>query len=160
MYTSALGLGCGSSVALLTLPTKSREQLHGAADANTRRGGGEGHDGGRQPGQARRAGDGAGCGGARPGYFVTNVNRMCLSLRLTDQVNIAMVTTAVALGDLSQNLTIKAEGEVCRRAALLLYIDLRLTLLARVHTQLIAFASEVMWVTAEVATEGHHHTKE
>ncbi|KAJ7191378.1 hypothetical protein GGX14DRAFT_39908 [Mycena pura] len=75
--------------------------------------------------------------------LVTNVNRMCLSL--TDQVrNIAMVTTAVALGDLSQKVTIKAEGEVYTLK----------TTINRMVDQFIAFASEVMRVTAEVGTEG------
>lgn len=43
--------------------------------------------------------------------LVRNVNRMCSSL--TDQVrSIAVVTTAVARGDLSQKIEIQVEGEM------------------------------------------------
>ena len=43
--------------------------------------------------------------------LVRNVNRMCSSL--TDQVrSIALVTTAVAQGDLTQKIEIQVEGEM------------------------------------------------
>ncbi|KAJ7279447.1 hypothetical protein C8J57DRAFT_1712509 [Mycena rebaudengoi] len=75
--------------------------------------------------------------------LVTNVNRMCLSL--TDQVrSIATVTTAVARGDLSQKVTIQAEGEIS---------TLKDTVNSMVD-QLSAFASEVTRVALEVGTEG------
>ncbi|KAJ6632273.1 hypothetical protein B0H10DRAFT_2206651 [Mycena sp. CBHHK59/15] len=68
--------------------------------------------------------------------LVTNVNRMCLSL--TDQVrSIATVTTAVACGDLTQKVTIQAEGEI-----------------STLKDTLSAFASEVTRVAIEVGTEG------
>ncbi|KAJ7060583.1 hypothetical protein C8F01DRAFT_1253911 [Mycena amicta] len=75
--------------------------------------------------------------------LVTNVNRMCLTL--TDQVrSIAIVTTAVAQGDLSQKVTIQAEGEIS---------TLKDTV-NRMVDQLSAFASEVTRVAIEVGTEG------
>ncbi|KAJ7619459.1 hypothetical protein FB45DRAFT_839951 [Roridomyces roridus] len=75
--------------------------------------------------------------------LVTNVNRMCLSL--TDQVrSIASVTTAVAQGDLSQKVTIQAEGE----------INTLKDTVNRMVDQLSAFASEVTRVAVEVGTEG------
>ncbi|KAF7305398.1 hypothetical protein HMN09_00792200 [Mycena chlorophos] len=75
--------------------------------------------------------------------LVTNVNRMCLTL--TDQVrSIASVTTAVAQGDLSQKVTIEAEGEIS---------TLKDTV-NRMVDQLSAFASEVTRVALEVGTEG------
>ncbi|KAJ7692771.1 hypothetical protein B0H17DRAFT_533990 [Mycena rosella] len=75
--------------------------------------------------------------------LVTNVNRMCLSL--TDQVrSIATVTTAVARGDLSQKVTIQAEGE----------INTLKDTVNRMVDQLSAFASEVTRVAVEVGTEG------
>ncbi|KAJ7482782.1 hypothetical protein FB451DRAFT_1129766 [Mycena latifolia] len=75
--------------------------------------------------------------------LVTNVNRMCLSL--TDQVrSIATVTTAVARGDLSQKVTIQAEGE----------INTLKDTVNRMVDQLSAFASEVTRVALEVGTEG------
>ena len=71
------------------------------------------------------------------------VNRMCSSL--TDQVrSIAMVTTAVASGDLTQMIEIEVEGEM-------------LTLKGTVNSmvdQLSAFASEVTRVALEVGTQG------
>ncbi|KAJ7457502.1 hypothetical protein FB451DRAFT_1509825, partial [Mycena latifolia] len=71
------------------------------------------------------------------------VNRMCLSL--TDQVrSIATVTTAVARGDLSQKVTIQAEGE----------INTLKDTVNRMVDQLSAFASEVTRVALEVGTEG------
>lgn len=75
--------------------------------------------------------------------LVKNVNRMCSSL--TDQVrSIAMVTTAVASGDLTQKVEMKAEGEMA-------------TLKATVNSmvdQLSSFASEVTRVALEVGTQG------
>ncbi|MGH9105000.1 MAG: ATP-binding protein, partial [Acidimicrobiales bacterium] len=64
---------------------------------------------------------------------------------LTDQVrNIAQVTTAVALGDLSQKITVDARGEI---------LELKQTINKMVE-QLSAFASEVTRVAREVGTEG------
>ncbi|HEX6746100.1 MAG TPA: HAMP domain-containing protein [Longimicrobium sp.] len=64
---------------------------------------------------------------------------------LTNQVrNIAMVTTAVANGDLSQKITADAKGEI---------LELKNTINVMVD-QLSAFASEVTRVAREVGTEG------
>jgi osomolarity two-component system, sensor histidine kinase NIK1 len=64
--------------------------------------------------------------------LVRNVNRMCLSL--TDQVrSIAIVTTAVAKGDLTQKITIQVEGEM---------LALKQTVNSMVD-QLSSFAAEV-----------------
>jgi CheY-like chemotaxis protein/HAMP domain-containing protein len=72
-----------------------------------------------------------------------NVNRMASNL--TDQVrNIALVTTAVATGDLSQKITVEAQGEI---------LQLKSTINKMVD-QLNAFASEVSRVAREVGTEG------
>ncbi|KAF8178371.1 hypothetical protein K438DRAFT_1605046, partial [Mycena galopus ATCC 62051] len=75
--------------------------------------------------------------------LITNVNQMCLSL--TVQVrSITLVTTAVARGDLTQKVTIQAEGKIG-------------TLKATVNhmvDQFGVFASEVTRVALEVGTEG------
>ena len=72
-----------------------------------------------------------------------NVNM--LAGNLTDQVrNIALVTTAVANGDLSQKITVEAKGEI---------LELKNTI-NRMVEQLRAFASEVTRVAREVGTEG------
>jgi CheY-like chemotaxis protein/HAMP domain-containing protein len=72
-----------------------------------------------------------------------NVNFMASNL--TDQVrNIADVTTAVALGDLSRKITAEAQGEIA---------ELKSTINTMVD-QLSAFASEVTRVAREVGTEG------
>ena len=72
-----------------------------------------------------------------------NVNSMADNL--TDQVrNIAQVTTAVALGDLSQHITVGARGEISQ---------LKDTINKMVD-QLSAFAAEVTRVAREVGTEG------
>ncbi|MCW3009668.1 MAG: hypothetical protein JWO90_72, partial [Solirubrobacterales bacterium] len=72
-----------------------------------------------------------------------NVNVMARNL--TDQVRgIALVTTAVAEGDLSEKITVEAKGEV---AALADTINTMVT-------QLSAFADEVTRVAREVGTEG------
>jgi signal transduction histidine kinase/CheY-like chemotaxis protein/HAMP domain-containing protein len=72
-----------------------------------------------------------------------NVNSM--ARRLTDQVrNIALVTTAVANGDLSQKITAEAQGEV---------LELKNTINTMVD-QLSSFASEVTRMAREVGTEG------
>ena len=64
---------------------------------------------------------------------------------LTSQVrNIAQVTTAVAQGDLSQKITVDAQGEV---------LELKSTVNTMVD-QLSAFAAEVTRVAREVGTEG------
>jgi HAMP domain-containing protein/signal transduction histidine kinase len=72
-----------------------------------------------------------------------NVNAMATNL--TGQVrNIAEVTTAVALGDLSKKITVNVEGEI---------LELKNTINTMVD-QLSSFASEVTRVAREVGTEG------
>jgi HAMP domain-containing protein/signal transduction histidine kinase/DNA-binding response OmpR family regulator len=72
-----------------------------------------------------------------------SVNAMCGNL--TDQVrNIAQVTTAVARGDLSRQITVPVHGEI---------LELKDTINTMVD-QLNAFASEVTRVAREVGTEG------
>ncbi|HEY4121346.1 MAG TPA: HAMP domain-containing protein, partial [Byssovorax sp.] len=72
-----------------------------------------------------------------------NVN--VLAGNLTNQVrNIALVTTAVANGDLSRQITVDAKGEI---------LELKNTINTMVE-QLRAFASEVTRVAREVGTEG------
>src|SRR5204863_119074 len=72
-----------------------------------------------------------------------NVNM--LAGNLTSQVrNIALVTTAVANGDLSKKITVDAQGEI---------LELKNTINAMVG-QLSSFASEVTRVAREVGTEG------
>jgi osomolarity two-component system sensor histidine kinase NIK1 len=71
------------------------------------------------------------------------VNRMCSSL--TDQVrSIAVVTTAVAQGNLTQKVEIEVEGEMA---------TLKGTVNSMVD-QLGAFAAEVTRVALEVGTQG------
>jgi len=75
--------------------------------------------------------------------LTSNVNT--LAQNLTDQVrNIALVTTAVANGDLSQKITVEAQGEI---------LALKDTLNTMVD-KLSAFGSEVTRVSREVGTEG------
>ncbi|THU96840.1 hypothetical protein K435DRAFT_663749 [Dendrothele bispora CBS 962.96] len=75
--------------------------------------------------------------------LVRNVNRMCSSL--TDQVrSIAIVTTAVAKGDLTQKIEIQVEGEMATLK----------TTVNNMVDQLGAFASEVTRVALEVGTQG------
>ena len=72
-----------------------------------------------------------------------NVN--VLAANLTTQVrNIAKVTTAVAKGDLSQKITVEAQGEI---------LELKNTINVMVD-QLNSFAAEVTRVAKEVGTEG------
>ena len=72
-----------------------------------------------------------------------NVNSMASNL--TGQVrNIAEVTTAVAMGDLSKKITAEARGEI---------LELKITINTMVD-QLNGFASEVTRVAREVGTEG------
>src|SRR4029450_288938 len=72
-----------------------------------------------------------------------NVN--LLAGNLTSQVrNIALVTTAVANGDLSKKITVDAKGEI---------LELKNTINAMVD-QLRMFAAEVTRVAREVGTEG------
>ena len=75
--------------------------------------------------------------------LTNSVNQMANNL--TDQVrNIAEVTTAVANGDLSQRITVQAQGEI-------------LELINTINTmvdQLSSFAEEVTRVAREVGTEG------
>jgi HAMP domain-containing protein/signal transduction histidine kinase/CheY-like chemotaxis protein len=73
-----------------------------------------------------------------------NVNAMAANL--TGQVrNIAEVTTAVALGDLSKKITVDVRGEI---------LELKDTINTMVD-QLNSFASEVTRVAREVGTEGN-----
>jgi len=73
-----------------------------------------------------------------------SVNSMASNL--TAQVrNIADVTTAVAMGDLSKKITVDVRGEI---------LDLKQTINTMVD-QLSAFASEVTRVAREVGTEGN-----
>src|SRR5205807_1156607 len=68
-----------------------------------------------------------------------------LAANLTSQVrNIALVTTAVARGDLSRKITVPAQGEI---------LELKDTVNEMVD-QLRAFAAEVTRVAREVGTEG------
>src|SRR5207248_1522393 len=72
-----------------------------------------------------------------------NVNFMAANL--TNQVrNVALVTTAVANGDLSQKITVEVRGEM---------LDLKDTINAMVE-KLRIFADEVTRVAKEVGTEG------
>src|SRR5690349_8260599 len=72
-----------------------------------------------------------------------NVNQ--LAGNLTSQVrNIAQVTTAVANGDLTQKITVDAQGEI---------LELKKTINTMVD-QLSSFADEVTRVAREVGTEG------
>src|SRR6185503_19706608 len=72
-----------------------------------------------------------------------NVNM--LAGNLTSQVrNIALVTTAVANGDLSRQITVDAKGEI---------LELKVTINDMVE-KLRIFASEVTRVAREVGTEG------
>src|SRR5205814_1426371 len=69
-----------------------------------------------------------------------------LAANLTSQVrNIALVTTAVARGDLSRKITVPAQGEI---------LELKDTVNQMVD-QLRAFAAEVTRVAKEVGTEGN-----
>src|SRR5256712_6288375 len=68
-----------------------------------------------------------------------------MASNLTNQVrNIAQVTTAVANGDLSKQITVEARGEIA---------ELKQTINTMVD-QLRSFASEVTRVAREVGTEG------
>jgi signal transduction histidine kinase/HAMP domain-containing protein/CheY-like chemotaxis protein len=68
-----------------------------------------------------------------------------MASNLTDQVrNIAQVTTAVAQGDLSQQITVDVKGEI---------LELKNTINTMVD-QLSSFAAEVTRVAREVGTEG------
>ena len=68
-----------------------------------------------------------------------------LAANLTTQVrNIAIVTTAVANGDLSLKITVDARGEI---------LELKSTINVMVD-QLRSFAAEVTRVAKEVGTEG------
>jgi signal transduction histidine kinase/HAMP domain-containing protein/ActR/RegA family two-component response regulator len=68
-----------------------------------------------------------------------------MAANLTSQVrNIAQVTTAVAQGDLSQKITVDAQGEI---------LELKSTVNTMVD-QLSSFAAEVTRVAREVGTEG------
>jgi HAMP domain-containing protein/signal transduction histidine kinase/ActR/RegA family two-component response regulator len=75
--------------------------------------------------------------------LVDDVN--LLANNLTAQVrNIALVSTAIANGDLSQNITVDTRGEI---------LELKNTINAMVE-QLRTFAAEVIRVAREVGTEG------
>src|SRR5205823_3737915 len=76
-------------------------------------------------------------------HLTENVNE--LAGNLTAQVrNIAQVTTAVARGDLSQKITVDAQGEI---------LEVKSTVNTMVD-QLSSFADEVTRVAREVGTEG------
>jgi signal transduction histidine kinase/HAMP domain-containing protein/CheY-like chemotaxis protein len=75
--------------------------------------------------------------------LTNNVNRMASNLTLQVR-NVAQVTTAVAEGDLSKQITVDAQGEV---------LQLKVTINTMVD-QLSAFADEVTRVAREVGTEG------
>src|SRR5207302_1738616 len=93
---------------------------------------------GRLGGQAEEMGR-----AARRKDLTDSVNAMAGNL--TGQVrNIAEVTTAVALGDLSKKITVDVRGEL---------LELKNTINTMVD-QLSAFASEVTRVAREVGTEG------
>ena len=97
---------------------------------------------GRLGRQARRPGQVEGVGGTWKD-LTDNVNEMAANL--TGQVrNIAEVTTAVALGDLSKKITVDVRGEI---------LELKNTINIMVD-QLNGFASEVTRVAREVGTEG------
>ena len=73
-----------------------------------------------------------------------NVNQ--LAANLTNQVrDIALVSTAIANGDLGKKITVDAKGEI---------LELKNTINTMVD-QLNSFASEVTRVAREVATDGH-----
>jgi HAMP domain-containing protein len=75
--------------------------------------------------------------------LIEDVNQ--LSTNLTAQVrNIALVSTAIANGDLSQKITVDTRGEI---------LELKNTINATVD-QLRSFAAEVIRVAREVGTEG------
>src|SRR5207237_1344329 len=97
------------------------------------------------PGTAGRLGGQAEVRGATGAWkeLVDAVN--LLAANLTSQVrNIALVTTAVARGDLSRKITVPAQGEI---------LELKETVNEMVD-QLRAFAAEVTRVAREVGTEG------
>src|SRR5690606_39270944 len=100
---------------------------------------------------AREVGTEGNIGGQaiRPGVAGTwkdltdSVNYMASNL--TDQVrNIALVTTAVAMGDLGKKITVDVKGEM---------LELKETINTMVD-QLRSFAAEVTRVAREVGTEG------
>ena len=93
--------------------------------------------------KARRPGQGEGGVGGTWKDLTDNVNLMAANL--TGQVrNIAEVTTAVAMGDLSKKITVDVRGEI---------LELKNTINTMVD-QLNSFASEVTRVAREVGTEG------
>jgi HAMP domain-containing protein/signal transduction histidine kinase/CheY-like chemotaxis protein len=113
------------------------EQLNGFASEVTRVAREVGSDG-KLGGQAQVPG----VGGTWKD-LTDNVNLMAANL--TGQVrNIAEVTTAVALGDLSKKITVDVKGEI---------LELKNTINTMVD-QLNSFASEVTRVAREVGTEG------
>src|SRR5205807_757515 len=113
------------------------DQLRGFASEVTRVAREVGTEG-RLGGQAEVAGD-----GGTWKDLTDNVNTMASNL--TGQVrNIAEVTTAVALGDLSRKITVDVKGEI---------LELKNTINTMVD-QLSSFASEVTRVAREVGTEG------
>jgi signal transduction histidine kinase/CheY-like chemotaxis protein/HAMP domain-containing protein len=83
--------------------------------------------------------------GARGTWKDLTDNVNCLASNLTSQVrNIALVTTAVANGDLSRQIIVEARGEI---------LELKETINTMVE-QLRAFAAEVTRVAREVGIEG------
>ena len=116
---------------------------HDRHAAHVRRAGDDGRARGRHRGQARRPG--ARCRASAGTWRDLTDNVNMLAGNLTNQVrNIALVTTAVANGDLSQKITVEAKGEI---------LELKNTINAMVD-QLRTFAREVTRVAREVGTEG------
>src|SRR5258705_323011 len=105
----------------------------------------EGTRGAREVGAEGRLGAQADVRGVAGVWEELTDNVNVLARNLTDQVrNIALVTTAVARGDLSRKITVPAQGEI---------LELKETVNEMVD-QLRAFAAEVTPVAREVGTEG------
>ncbi|MEW5847802.1 MAG: HAMP domain-containing protein [Myxococcota bacterium] len=99
----------------------------------------------REVGTDGKLGGQANAPGAKGTWKDLTDNVNLLASNLTTQVrNIALVTTAVANGDLSQKITVEARGEI---------LELKNTVNTMVE-QLRAFAAEVTRVAKEVGTEG------
>src|SRR5688500_309299 len=113
------------------------EQLGGVASEVTR--------GAREVGAEGQVGGQANRQGVAGTWKDLTENVNLMAANLTGQVrNIAEVTTAVALGDLSKKITVDVKGEI---------LELKNTINTMVD-QLNGFASEVTRVAREVGTEG------
>jgi HAMP domain-containing protein len=121
---------------------RSGGELHGRPAAILRR---RGHRVAREVGTEGRLGGQADVHGASGTWKDLTDSVNVMASNLTDQVrNIALVTTAVANGDLSQKITVDARGEVAQ---------LKQTVNTMVD-QLRSFGDEVTRVAREVGTEG------